>query len=672
MYRPENMRTIPLLTDNERIKYEQGLTNLWQQLGTAPKGSDQAADAQRKIRDFGKMLYTKIQQRRNGPQSQPPPPQQPPQQQQNPVSAGQAFMAQQSQQPPSNAPQAPPTMSANNANANASAVPPTPSTMSAPNQPAAASPAAILQSMLSKVSQTMQDHINGLNIQAPPTEADKEKYVTEKKIMYTKALMQMETVKRSKEQLEQSLKIRKAKGETIPPDEEKVNREKMQLFLQKYQEAQRFISSVRQQTVDETRVPPSNGAQKPAENGTPAPAAPVQGGNQVRPPAPGARPLGASAPVPGASGPMQHSTATVNAAIEHAKAQQRMAGHLGQVPTTAAQVQSPAVAQAPPAQVAAPQQRPGGLQQAQIKMEPGTQPQNANIPAPLNTAITAGLTPAHQQGSGTPTQNSAGVQTPQSAAQQQQAIANARPLNHAAAISKAANNLAGQQHSSAIPGQPGSAPPSTPTAMSAQQGHPHAHPAAPQPQPSQISAIQSKLPIPKALHEKATQLPAPATMMSGGVGGGRPTYSGGSGIAGGVMGQPVLAKAPIYKLEAKDERVLNKNRLDELVRQVCGGIAEGQEGNLLTPEVEESVLNLADHFVDNVLQSACRNAKERGSKVLEIRDLQLVLERGYNIRIPGYSSEELRTVRKVQPSAQWITKMSAVQAAKVMPGKGDL
>lgn len=76
-------------------------------------------------------------------------------------------------------------------------------------------------------------------------------------------------------------------------------------------------------------------------------------------------------------------------------------------------------------------------------------------------------------------------------------------------------------------------------------------------------------------------------------------------------------------------------------------------------------MNLADSFVDSVLHSACRNAKERGSKVLEIRDLQLVLERTYNIRIPGYSSDELRTVRKVQPSMAWITKMSMVQAAKV-------
>jgi transcription initiation factor TFIID subunit 12 len=84
------------------------------------------------------------------------------------------------------------------------------------------------------------------------------------------------------------------------------------------------------------------------------------------------------------------------------------------------------------------------------------------------------------------------------------------------------------------------------------------------------------------------------------------------------------------------------------------------------------VLNLADSFVDNVLNAACRVSKERGSRVLEIRDIQLVLERTYNIRIPGYSSDELRTVRKVQPNSQWITKMSAVQAAKVMPGKGEL
>lgn len=81
-------------------------------------------------------------------------------------------------------------------------------------------------------------------------------------------------------------------------------------------------------------------------------------------------------------------------------------------------------------------------------------------------------------------------------------------------------------------------------------------------------------------------------------------------------------------------------------------------------------MDMADTFIDQVLHAACKNAKERGSKVLEMRDIQLTLERGFNIRIPGYASDEVRTVRKIQPAQAWLNKMSAVQAAKVTGGKG--
>jgi transcription initiation factor TFIID subunit 12 len=84
------------------------------------------------------------------------------------------------------------------------------------------------------------------------------------------------------------------------------------------------------------------------------------------------------------------------------------------------------------------------------------------------------------------------------------------------------------------------------------------------------------------------------------------------------------------------------------------------------------VLSIADEFVDQVITAACKCAKARGSKTLEIRDIQLILERNYNIRIPGYASDEIRTVRKFQPAQGWIAKMSAIQAAKVTGGKADL
>ncbi|KAK7732262.1 Transcription initiation factor TFIID subunit 12 [Cytospora paraplurivora] len=315
---------------------------------------------------------------------------------------------------------------------------------------------------------------------------------------------------------------------------------------------------------------------------------------------------------------------------------------------------------------------PGSASQP-IKIEPGTQQHPPHLP-PVNTAI-ASAAAAGLPSAGTPTQN----RTPQIATP---TLGGApRSLSHQAALSLANQRGPGPQPGSISnqtpqqgtpQGQLGtpssSAPPGVMgTAQPQNAGHPHAHPT------QQPQALTQKLPIPKQLPEKAAAPPMPVPLTAGGVTPGRPTYTQGGGIAGGVMGNPVLAKLPVVQMEGEGERVLNQKKLNDLVRQVCGGQVEGQEGaSALTPDVEESILNLADSFVDRLLHAACNNAKQRGSKVLEIRDIQLVLERTYNIRIPGYSSDELRTVRKIQPAQGWITKMSAIQAAKVMPGKGDL
>lgn len=167
-----------------------------------------------------------------------------------------------------------------------------------------------------------------------------------------------------------------------------------------------------------------------------------------------------------------------------------------------------------------------------------------------------------------------------------------------------------------------------------------------------------KMPIPKQLH-----IPAPSPVHMGQA---RPTMSGPTNGAPGPMGQPVIPRPPPFQLEGEGDRVLSKRKLDELVRQVTGGSEDA-----LTPEVEEAVMQLADDFVDNVISNACKLSKLRESSQLDIRDLQVVLERNYNIRIPGYASDEVRTVRKVVPAAGWVDKMKAVNAAKVMGGKAD-
>lgn len=137
-----------------------------------------------------------------------------------------------------------------------------------------------------------------------------------------------------------------------------------------------------------------------------------------------------------------------------------------------------------------------------------------------------------------------------------------------------------------------------------------------------------------------------------------------------MMQQPGIQKQAQFTLEGEGDRVLSKRKLDELVRQVTGNVASSTDGasethNALEPDVEEAILTYADDFVDNVITSACRLAKLRSSQTLDLRDIQMVLERNYGIRIPGYGLEEARTVRKFQPAPGWTNKMQAVQAAKV-------
>ncbi|KAK4692305.1 transcription initiation factor TFIID subunit 12, partial [Lecanoromycetidae sp. Uapishka_2] len=188
----------------------------------------------------------------------------------------------------------------------------------------------------------------------------------------------------------------------------------------------------------------------------------------------------------------------------------------------------------------------------------------------------------------------------------------------------------------------------------------HAHPQ----QDQRNQNNHAKMPIPKDLNLQPTQ---PVSM-----GPSRPTMTNGPNAMG-AIGQPAIQRHPGYVLEGEGEHVLSKKKLEELVRQVTGGTGgEGEEGEALTAEVEETLLSVADDFVDQVIVAACRLAKLRNSSTLELRDLQLILERNYNIRVPGYASDELRTVRKTVPTQAWTQKLSAVQAAKVTGGKGDL
>ena len=70
------------------------------------------------------------------------------------------------------------------------------------------------------------------------------------------------------------------------------------------------------------------------------------------------------------------------------------------------------------------------------------------------------------------------------------------------------------------------------------------------------------------------------------------------------MGQPAFQKPPQYAVADEAGRVLNKNKLDELVRQVTGG-SEGLGGEGVSADVEEvrPVLENCLFFARNNLTS---------------------------------------------------------------------
>ncbi|KAJ5219857.1 hypothetical protein N7468_009061 [Penicillium chermesinum] len=211
-----------------------------------------------------------------------------------------------------------------------------------------------------------------------------------------------------------------------------------------------------------------------------------------------------------------------------------------------------------------------------------------------------------------------------------------RPLSQQAAMAQAANYNTNQNQQQ---------PQGVNQGANGQSGHPTGYLAN---RPTETSTRQINMAIPTKLN---VSTPEPVPMSAA-----RPTLSGGpSHGAMGMMGQPAIQKHPGYVLEGEGQHVLSKKMLDILVRQVTGG----GEGEMLTPDAEEFVLQMADDFVDDVITQACRLAKLRPSSTLDIRDIQLVLERNYNM------------LKKPQPTQGWLQKMSAVQAAKVTQGRSE-
>lgn len=552
IYRPPDMDNLPI-SEADKIRYKNGLTGLWRTMQSHAKGTQQHTEAQRKITEFSAQLAAKIR-------ATPRPPTQA-----SGTFQGGAAGAQGAQSSPTTQAGTEQTMAApaGSPPASASAQPaPATVTAGAPNAQGQQSQQGG-RPMGVAMNPQIHKHVTETVAHAPQDVVDQgqealTQWLNNRRERYGTALVRMQQIAASLKEVDARVRALQQKGATITPDEQKTLQElvtKRANVHSAHQQVKGVAENIRKEQagIKEARGLP---------NGT-----------------------GSSSQPPSNNANMQQA----NSAVDGPKAQQP--GAAGRMPGAngPAGQQLPQSTQAPPqaSSAAAAQSAPGVNSQQQIKIEPGmAQPQ---VPPPVNTAIASAAT-AGLPSAGTPTQNTARMpNTP---------IQNATPntgaphsLSHSAALNLANQNRTSQPGgSNQVPqqgtpqgtgGTPSSAGVMGSTAQ--QAGHPHAHPGQQQPQ----TAIPHKLPIPKHLPEKAAMPPQPVATNLGGVAPGRPTYTQGGGTAGGVMGQPILPKIPVVQMEGEGERIMNRKKLDDLVRQVCGGQAEGQEGNVLTPDVEE-------------------------------------------------------------------------------------
>ncbi|CAB0017650.1 unnamed protein product [Nesidiocoris tenuis] len=91
--------------------------------------------------------------------------------------------------------------------------------------------------------------------------------------------------------------------------------------------------------------------------------------------------------------------------------------------------------------------------------------------------------------------------------------------------------------------------------------------------------------------------------------------------------------------EPSPTQILTRARMQDLVREV-------DPNEQLDDDVEEILLQMADDFVESAITNACLLAKHRKASTVEVKDLQLHLERNWNMWIPGFGTDELRPYKR--------------------------
>jgi len=118
----------------------------------------------------------------------------------------------------------------------------------------------------------------------------------------------------------------------------------------------------------------------------------------------------------------------------------------------------------------------------------------------------------------------------------------------------------------------------------------------------------------------------------------------------------VMGAQGIVSNNVSESQVLDKKRLTELVKEV-------DPAEQLDDDVEDVLLQIADDFIEQTVSQACALAKHRKAGTIDVRDVQIVLERSWNMWIPGFGTEDLRPYKRSATTEAHKQRMAVIRKA---------
>ncbi|XP_068233087.1 transcription initiation factor TFIID subunit 12 isoform X2 [Palaemon carinicauda] len=123
-----------------------------------------------------------------------------------------------------------------------------------------------------------------------------------------------------------------------------------------------------------------------------------------------------------------------------------------------------------------------------------------------------------------------------------------------------------------------------------------------------------------------------------------------------VQNQSVPAPDASINTSTDTPPVLSKQRITELVREV-------DPNEQLEEEVEDMLLSIADDFIESTVNAACRLAQHRGARTLDVKDVQMYLERNWHMWIPGFGTDELRPYKRAPTTEAHKQRLALIRKA---------